>query len=333
MPPSELLAQRQLAAAVELHQQLLLVLCHWSSQLALYCEPVAGYGGRTLSILGGHHEPDNSCRRGACRADGGDRMRGGGRAGAAAGGARAAWRASAQRRGPLQSQPRAARPLQRRRDVGVAERARPAAGPRPPAARRRALSLAGRGASHAAAGHDPRGAAPARPPGAGRYRLPQLGRLAHRRAHRRDALLDGRRLHLPPRPRRALRGVRVGAHRAPVPLHAAALHGGALRQRRLERDGRAAGAPPARAGRRGADGQPRGDAARAARDPRHRAPPGERAARGRAAAVAERAHGVPRRGSLPPPRRPVDRLRPRRVGLDRALLLLRSHDRPARATS
>ncbi len=99
----------------------------------------------------------------------------GGAQGAAAGGARAARRAGAQRRGPVQSQPRPARPLQRRRDVGVAGRARPAAGPRPPAARRRALSFPGRRASHAAAGRDPRGAAPARPPGAGRYATSAAG--------------------------------------------------------------------------------------------------------------------------------------------------------------
>ncbi len=48
--------------------------------------------------------------------------------------------------------------------------------------------------------------------------------------------------------------------------------------------------------------------------------PGQRAAGRRAAERVQRTDGVPRRGPIASPRRSVDRLRSRRVGLDRALL-------------
>ena len=61
---------------------------------------------------------------------------------------------------------------------------------------------------------DPAGAAAARPRGAGRRSLPRVGR-ATTADERTAAMLSRgrRRLHLPPRPRRALGRVRLGAHR------------------------------------------------------------------------------------------------------------------------
>ena len=98
-------------------------------------------------------------------------------------------------------------------------RAQAAAPLRGPAAGGRQAALAGRGQAHPAAGSDPIGAAAARPRGARRARLPHLGGRAHRRAHGGDALGGGRRVHLPPRPRRAVGRVRLDAHRQ-NPAHA-----------------------------------------------------------------------------------------------------------------
>ena len=158
-------------------------------------------------------------------------------------------------------------------------RARTAAALLRPAAGRHPLPLAGRDPPHAAAGDDPGSAAPARSRSAGRPGLPQLGRQPLRRAHRGDALRRRRRLHLPPRPRRALRRLRLEALGA-RPAQPAA--DGALPARWLEladRGAGGAGAPPRGRDRDRARGR---GAAELADDRRHRAGPGARAARRRA---------------------------------------------------
>ena len=154
----------------------------------------------------------------------------------------------------------------------------------------------------------------ARPSRAGGRELPRLGGGPHRRAHGRAAVERRRRLLLPPRPRVAVGRVRLGAH-GPHAADAAARR--ALPARRLAGAGR-----PARHARRGARRRAplrraRGRALRD-HDRRHRA--GRRGApAGRAVRRRQRAHGLRRPRGAAAPRRPVRRLRPRRVRLDRAL--------------
>ena len=126
-------------------------------------------------------------------------------------------RARAQRPRALQSEPRPARPLQRRPAVAVAARSATCC-PRTSDRRSSGARLRWQGALRRTPplGAIPSRAAPARSRGARRARLPQLGDQPHRRAHRRAALGRRRRLHLPPRSRRAVGGVRVAAHRAPA---------------------------------------------------------------------------------------------------------------------
>ena len=159
------------------------------------------------------------------------------RRGATAGGTRGARRPRPQQERPLQGQPRPPRHLQGRPVLGLAGRARPAAGVRQPAAVGHPLPLAGQGPPHPAARHGSLRAAAARARSPGRRRLPQLGRRSQRRAHRRDALRRRRRLHLPPRPRRAVGGIRLEAL-GPGPAQPTAHR--ALPDRRLERAGRLA---------------------------------------------------------------------------------------------
>ena len=116
--------------------------------------------------------------------------------------------------------------------------------------------------------------------------------------HGRDALGRRGRLHLPPRPRRAVGGVRVAAHRAPV-ARAAARPPCAMR-RRLEHARRLARAARARAGRGRARPATRADELPdGAGDPRHRARAGCAAAGRREPELAERQHRLPRPGAAP----------------------------------
>ena len=140
--------------------------------------------------------------------------------------------------------------------------------------------------------------------------------------------VDRRRLHLPPRPRRALRGVRVGAHGAPV-LSRRRPHDRALRQSaagaRWWRRWSAACASWAWRCRPGSrvEALPEAPVILATE-----LAPGARAARrrrcsGRAGSTVCLDLGLRRRRGDP-----VDRLRPRRGGLDRALLRRRSARSP-----
>jgi hypothetical protein len=134
---------------------------------------------------------------------------------------------------------------------------------------RREVPLGGRGAAHAAAGRDSLGAAPARSRGARRPRLSRLGGQSHRRAHGGAAVGGRRRLHVSPRPGRAVGGVRVVANGAPVSRPPAGPR--PLCKRRLGDAGRDARAPGARARRECRDRPARGGVARGAGDRRHRA--------------------------------------------------------------
>ena len=157
----------------------------------------------------------------------------------AARGARRARRARPQHGRAVQGEPRPARPLQGRPALGLA---RASATCCPPA---RGLPLAairfrwqGGLRRTPPLGDDPGGAAAARPPRRRSTATSAAGPPSH--ADERtaaDALRGRRRLHLPPRPRRAVRRVRLGAHGA-GPAQPAA-HG-ALPDRRLERAGRRA---------------------------------------------------------------------------------------------
>ena len=241
----------------------------------------------------------------------------GGARGAAAGGARGARRPRAQHRRPLQGQPRPPRHLQGRPFLGLARRARPAAALRGAAAPGIRFRWQGATRRTPPLATVPSGPAAARARSPGRHRFPQLGRRPQRRAHRRDALRRRRRLHLPPRPGGAFRGLRLealGPGSAQPTAHRA------LPDRRLERAGRLARRTGAPARRRDRDRATRRRAAGRADDRR------DRARRRQASCSATTRSSGPAAtrsastsGFDPAPRRSIRRLRSRRGRLGRAL--------------
>ena len=118
-----------------------------------------------------------------------------------------------QHRRSLQGESRPARDLPGRRSLGLAHPARPDATDRPTAAHRLSLPLLRIRPPHPTPDPDP-----ARPAPAGRRRRSTRtsapGSTDHSDERSRHALLAGRRLHLLPRPRRAVGRVRVGAQPA-----------------------------------------------------------------------------------------------------------------------
>ena len=224
--------------------------------------------------------------------------------------------------GPARGQLGTPRPLLRRvpLDVAAGPGAAPAGG-QAPAAPAAADAPARRAASGPATRSSPARARPhPRPDSTGGPDLRRVGRGAGRRRRRRSALERRRRVQLRPRSRSPLRCVRTRTGPARLPGRVA----GALRGRRLELPRRRSRGAGPRAGSRDRDRYTRRHAPRAAGRRRPLTGRGGAAPRRPDADRAGHPHRAPRPRGFRPPRRPVRRPGPGRVGLDRDLHVRRS---------